>query len=101
MPDFVLSLTIKTAETIIEDDNVLLRIYRSCKRLREYVSVQWERRWGERDASLCVGSGHRSMQYPCFQSGSDRLGAIGVDLHLMRSYGRQMSTTADHTHSIQ
>jgi hypothetical protein len=39
MPYLVLCLTIKTTETIIENDDVLLRIYRSGKRLVDSVSV--------------------------------------------------------------
>jgi hypothetical protein len=39
MPDLILGLTIKATETIIEDNDILLRIYRSRKRLEDSVSV--------------------------------------------------------------
>jgi hypothetical protein len=39
MPYLVLCLTIKTTETIIKDNDILLRIYRSRERLDDSVSA--------------------------------------------------------------
>lgn len=54
MPYLVLSLTVKTAETVIKDDNVLLRIYSSRKRLysmRVSAAKLW---WGDGKAHYAL-----------------------------------------------